>query len=101
MTIRSRGSRPPAASSSSTTAPIWRATIRSEWVYTFDPVTYAFDLLSESTLDPQLKTSDCCAVGVTLKNRGGHGEVEERIYLIGGGNDFASPLPYVRYYSIA
>ena len=69
-------------------------------VYTFDPVTYAFELLSESTLDPQFKTSDCCAVGVTLKNRGGHGEVEERIYLIGGGNDFASPLPYVRYYSI-
>jgi hypothetical protein len=69
-------------------------------VYTFDPVTYAFELVSESTLDPQFKTSDCCAVGVTLKNRGGHGEEEERIYLIGGGNDFASPLPYVRYYSI-
>ena len=69
-------------------------------VYTFDPVTYAFELLSESTLDPQFKTSDCCAVGVTLKNRGGNGEREERIYLIGGGNDFASPLPYVRYYSI-
>jgi hypothetical protein len=69
-------------------------------VYAFDPVTYAFELLSESTLDPLFKTSDCCAVGVTLKNRGGHGEAEERIYLVGGGNDFASPLPYVRYYSI-
>ena len=69
-------------------------------MYTFDPVTYAFELVSESTLDPQFKTSDCCAVGVTLKNRGGGGEEEERIYLVGGGNDFASPLPYVRYYSI-
>ena len=70
-------------------------------VYTFDPVTYTFDLLSESTLDPQFKTSDCCAVGVTIRNRSGDDEKgEERIYLIGGGNDFASPLPYVRYYSI-
>ena len=69
-------------------------------VYAFDPVTYAFELLSESTLDPQFKTSDCCAVGVTLKSRSGHGEAEERIYLVGGGNEFASPLPYVRYYSI-
>jgi hypothetical protein len=70
-------------------------------VYAFDPVTYAFELVSESTLDPHFKTSDCCAVGVTVRNRRGHDEkAEERIYLIGGGNEFASPLPYVRYYSI-
>jgi Kelch motif len=67
-------------------------------VYAFDPVTYTFRLLSESTLDPQFNTSDCCAAGVKLRH--GDGEVEERIYLIGGGNEFASPLPYVRYYSI-
>jgi Kelch motif len=69
-------------------------------VYAFDPVTYTFQLLSESTLDPQFKASDCCAIGVTLRNRSGSGEGEERIYMIGGGNEFASPLPYVRYYSI-
>ena len=70
-------------------------------VYSFDPVTYAFALVSESTLDPQFKTSDCCAAGVTIRTGRGHGKVvEERIYLIGGGNEFGSPLPYVRYYSI-
>jgi Kelch motif len=70
-------------------------------VYAFDPSTYTFKLLSESTLDPQFRASDCCAVGVTLKNRsGGQGKGEERIYLVGGGNQIASPLPYVRYYSI-
>jgi hypothetical protein len=69
-------------------------------VYAFDPVTYRFNLLSESTLDPQFRTSDCCAIGVTVPHGRGDGKGEERIYLIGGGNDFASPLPYVRYYSI-
>lgn len=69
-------------------------------LYAFDPVTYTFHVLSQSTLDPQFKTSDCCAIGVKLRNRGDQGEGEERIYLIGGGNEFASPLPYVRYYSI-
>jgi hypothetical protein len=70
-------------------------------VYAFDPVTYAFELVSESTLGPQFKTSDCCAVGVTIRNRSDPDERrEERIYLIGGGNEFASPVPYVRYYSL-
>jgi hypothetical protein len=69
-------------------------------VYEFDPDTYEFELLSESDLDPLFKTSDCCAVGVTLRDHRDPGEKEERIYLVGGGNEFASPLPYVRYYSI-
>ena len=69
-------------------------------VYEFDPRTYTFELVSESTLAPQFNTSDCCAIGVTLRNHRDPGEKDERIYLIGGGNDFASPLPYVRYYSI-
>jgi hypothetical protein len=69
-------------------------------VYEFDPDTYEFELVSESDLDPLFKTSDCCAIGVTLRNHRDPREKEERIYLIGGGNDFASPLPYVRYYSI-
>ena len=70
-------------------------------VYAFDPNTYTFELLSELTLAPQFKTSDCCAVGVTIRSRSDDDtKREERIYLIGGGNEFASPLPYVRYYSI-
>ena len=69
-------------------------------VYAFDPVTYRFNLLSASTLDPQFRTSDCCAIGVTVPHGRGDGKGEERIDPIGGGNDFASPLPYVQYYSI-
>jgi hypothetical protein len=69
-------------------------------VYEFDADRYTFELLSESDLEPLFKTSDCCAVGVTLRSSRGHGEKEERIYFVGGGNEFASPLPYVRYYSI-
>jgi hypothetical protein len=69
-------------------------------VYQFDPDTYEFELVSESDLDPLFETSDCCAVGVTLRNHRDPREKEERIYLVGGGNEFASPLPYVRYYSI-
>jgi hypothetical protein len=69
-------------------------------IYAFDPDTYTFELLSESDLAPQFNTSDCCALAVTLRDHRDPGEKEERIYLVGGGNDFASPLPYVRYYSI-
>jgi hypothetical protein len=69
-------------------------------VYAFDPKTYSFELVSESTLPPQFNTSDCCALGVTLRDHRDPGGKEERIYFVGGGNEFASPVPYVRYYSI-
>lgn len=69
-------------------------------VYAFDPDTYTFEFLSESTLDPRFNAGDCCAVGVTLKDRRGFGDREQRIYILGGRNDFASPVPYVRYYSV-
>lgn len=70
-------------------------------VYTFDPNTYEFELLSTSDKDEEFQASDCCAVGVTMSNsREGQENKEERIYIMGGRNDFMSPIPYVRYYSI-
>jgi hypothetical protein len=71
-------------------------------VYAFDPNTYTFEVLSTSYLtDPDLNAGDCSAVGVTILNsRKGHPNNEERIYIIGGRNDFQSPVSAVRYYSI-
>lgn len=69
-------------------------------VYAFDPDTYAFELVSQSTLGPELDAGDCCAVGVNIRNSRGDNRKEERIYFLGGRNDFATPAPYVRYYSL-
>lgn len=63
-------------------------------VYAFNPDKYAFKLLSTSNLQGQeLNAGDCTAVGVT-KNK------EDRIYIIGGRNNFEDPTKAVRYYSI-
>ncbi len=76
-------------------------------IYTFNPDTYKFELLSTSTLPPEVNGGDCCAVGVTITNSRDHNQnKEERIYILGGRNEYyfapgnQSPLPNVRYYSI-
>ncbi|WP_437913929.1 hypothetical protein WME73_47470 [Sorangium sp. So ce302] len=71
-------------------------------VYSFNADTYKFNLLSSSSLDPDLKAGDCCAVGVEIceGNECG-GKAEKRIYIMGGRNSTSQgPLSIVRYYSI-
>jgi hypothetical protein len=70
-------------------------------VYAFDPETYEFEHLSTSSLDPESNAGDCCAVGITILNSRDHNQnKEERIYILGGRNDFQNPTSEVRYYSI-
>lgn len=70
-------------------------------IYRFDKDTYQFTRLSASTLPPQHRAGDCCAVGVKIANsRDANDQGEERIYILGGRNNYASPVADVRYYSI-
>ena len=69
-------------------------------IYEFDPETKTFELLTSSNLAVQFRAGDCCAVGVTVPNaRDGNTQGEERIYLVGGRNDFGT-VGTMRYYSI-
>ncbi|WP_437854938.1 hypothetical protein [Sorangium sp. So ce363] len=71
-------------------------------VYSFNANTYKFKHLSTSSLGPELKAEDCCAVGVEIRegNEFG-GKAEKRIYIMGGQDPNAEgSLSIVRYYSI-
>ncbi len=75
-------------------------------VYGFDPDTYQFQAASTSPLGLEHQSGDCCAVGVTIPNsRDGHVVHEDRIYILGGRNEFGTPdqedpVTDVRYYSV-
>jgi hypothetical protein len=70
-------------------------------VYAFDERTYEFERLGASTLAPQVNAGDCCAVGVKIpRSLGGADGGEVRIYVLGGRNEFQSPVAHVRYYSV-
>jgi hypothetical protein len=69
-------------------------------VFAFDPETYQFSHVSSSPFAPAQQAGDCCAVGVNIPNNRGQDKGEERIYLIGGRNDYENPTDLVRYYSI-